>query len=83
MSKCASKCGQELGFLRSGICPDCVRDIATMQKGFARLRQMNPPWECRLTRHYEDGWGWRLQDSSRGFIRSIAASMGTSSCSPA
>ena len=45
MSKCASNCGQELGFLRSGICPDCVRDIAAMQKGVARLRQMNPPWE--------------------------------------
>jgi len=40
MSKCASNCGQEPGFLRSGICPDCVRDIAAMQKRVARLRQM-------------------------------------------
>jgi hypothetical protein len=49
--------GQELGFLRSGICPDCVREIAAMQKGVARLRKMNPPWEYRPTRHHEDGAG--------------------------
>jgi hypothetical protein len=49
MSKCASNCGQELGFLRIGIYSDSVRDIAAMQKGVARLRQMNPPWEWRAS----------------------------------
>ena len=39
-----------------------------MQKGVARLRQMNPPWEYRPTRHYEDGAGNPCTDWERAYF---------------
>jgi hypothetical protein len=57
MGKCRSNCGRSVGFLRNGLCSECLTDVKECEKGVAILRRLNPPWKYSPDRTNPDPEG--------------------------